>query len=103
MQPKGGKNKKLQLVGNSRKILASRLFNKSKKSGTPAFSKDVAENYFSNLYHDSGRDASFEPLPGMRRPECPRFVFSQRCPTRLELRKSVLRKRNGSVLGSIPF
>ena len=50
-------------------------------------------------YHDPGRDEPITPLPEMSRPEIPLHIFSRKCPTLKELKRSARRKRNGAAAG----
>ena len=78
---------------------AKKLFSGQRKSGTPTFSKDQAELYFGNMYHDKERSADFSPLEGMKRPPLPNHAFNLRPPTLREFRAALLGKRNGAAPG----
>ena len=54
---------------------AKKLFSGQRKSGSPTFSKEEGEDYFSGLYHDEERSADFTPLEGMTRPPPPKHAF----------------------------
>lgn len=78
---------------------ASKLFNKQQASGVPTFSAKEAEDYFKHTYRDTKRDHSYTPLPEFVRPDLPSHLFSLRCPTENELKRSIRRKRNGAAPG----
>ena len=78
---------------------ASNIFNKQQKSEAPTFSAKEASRYFKQIYRDSNRDHIYIPLPELVRPELPLQLFSLRCPTENELKRSVQRKRNGAAPG----
>ena len=78
---------------------ASNIFNKQQKSAAPTFSAEEAYSYFKQIYRDSNRDHIYIPLPELVRPELPLQLFSLRCPTENELKRSVQRKRNGAAPG----
>ena len=78
---------------------AAKLFNANQQAGQPAFSADDAQQYFAKTYRDERRDHSYVPLPEFNRPQIPAHLFSLRCPTASEIRKSVRRKRNGAAPG----
>ena len=78
---------------------ASKLFSKQQARGIPTFSAEEAEDYFKHTYRDTERDHSYTPLPGFQRPDLPSHLFSLRCPTENELKRSVRRKRNGAAPG----
>ena len=80
-------------------VFAQKLFQKVAKSQSPTFSAQQAEDFFRKTYSDAGRSHTYEPMPGMVRPNIPDQVFSLRCPTFLETLKSVKRKRNGAAAG----
>ena len=77
---------------------ASNIFNKQQKSAAPTFSAEEAYSYFKQIYRDSNRDHIYIPLPELVRPELPLQLFSLRCPTENELKRSVQRKRNEAPL-----
>ena len=76
-----------------------KLFSGQRKTGSPTFSKEEGEAYFSNLYRDADRGADFVPLDGMERPPPPDHAFETRPPTFKEFRKSAAGKRNGAAPG----
>lgn len=76
-----------------------KLFCDQKKSGSPAFSKEQGEEYFSKLYRDGDRSADFTPLEGMSRPPLPDHAFEVRPPTLREFRSGMRGKRNGACPG----
>ena len=78
---------------------ASDLFSGPRNTNAPTFSKDEAVKFFANTYRDENRNHQYNPLPDMPRPDVPKILFSLRCPTRKELRKSVLKKSNGAAPG----
>ena len=78
---------------------AHKLFKDSSKSGIPQFSENECYAYFAKTYHDPGRDEPIAPLPEMSRPEIPLHIFSRKCPTLKELKRSARRKRNGAAAG----
>jgi len=78
---------------------AAKLFSAKCQAGKPTFSAADAQQYFEKTYRDEERDHSYVPLPQLARPPIPAHVFSLRCPTISELRKSVHRKRNGAAPG----
>jgi Reverse transcriptase (RNA-dependent DNA polymerase) len=78
---------------------AAKLFNKQQKSGKPAFSADIAQEYFEKTYRDENRSCVYSPLPESTRPQIPKHVFSLRCPTNYELQMSAKKKRNGAAPG----
>lgn len=78
---------------------AKKLFSGQKKSGSPTFSKEQGEEYFSKLYHDEDRSADFTPLEGMVRPPLPKHAFEVRPPTLREFRSGMRGKRNGACPG----
>ena len=63
------------------------------------FSAEEAEDYFKQTYRDNNRDHVYTPLTQFDRPELPSHLFSLRCPTENELKRSVKRKRNGAAPG----
>ena len=68
-------------------------------------SKKTAEKYFFDVYRDAGRGDAVEPLPGLKRPEPPSFLFNMKTPSLKQLRRIVLKKRNKSAPGinGIPY
>ena len=78
---------------------ASKLFDKVQKSDKPAFSAEIAQNYFEQTYRDENREHTYSPLPDFQRPDLPSYLFSLRCPTTLEMQKSIRKKRNGAKAG----
>lgn len=78
---------------------AKNLFSGQKKSGSPTFSKEQGEEYFSKLYRDEERAADFTPLEGMVRPPLPEHAFEVRPPTLREFRAGLRSKRNGACPG----
>ena len=78
---------------------AAKLFGKLKNSGKPSFSKEEAQQYFEKTYRDEQRNYVYSPPPELQRPDIPSWMFSLRCPTENELKKSVKRKRNGAAPG----
>ena len=78
---------------------ASKLFDKVQKSDKPAFSAEIAQNYFEQTYRDENREHTYSPLPDFQRPDLPSYLFSLRCPTTLEMHKSIRKKRNGAKAG----
>ena len=78
---------------------AAKLFDNSQFSGKPTFSADEAQQYFEKTYRDEDRDYVYCPPPGLQRPDIPSHVFSLRCPTENEIKRSVRRKRNGAAPG----
>ena len=62
------------------------LFQK-KCVGQPAFSSEVAVDYFAKLYRDEKRDHSFLPLPEMKRPPLPQHPLLENPPQNKKLRK----------------
>ena len=77
----------------------TKLFKNTDKSAAPTFTEKEATEYFSRTYQDTERSHRYEPLPGMKRPKAPNFLFELRCPTLSEVRKSVRCKRNGAAAG----
>ena len=71
---------------------AENLFNKNQHSGKPTFSADEAQQYFEKTYRDEDRDYVYCPPPGLQRPDIPSHIFSLRCPTENEIKRSVRRK-----------
>ena len=78
---------------------ASTLFQKQQQSGSPSFSAETAFKYFQETYTDMGRDFVYTAPEGMHYPSPPNFIFSLRCPTHVEICKSIKRKRNGATPG----
>ena len=78
---------------------AAKLFDNSQFSGKPTFSADEAQQYFEKTYRDEDRDYVYCPPPGLQRPDIPSHIFSLRCPTENEIKRSVRRKRNGAAPG----
>ena len=78
---------------------AKKLFSGQRKSGSPTFSKEEGEDYFSGLYHDEERSADFTPLEGMTRPPPPKHAFEVRPPTLQQFRAGMRGKRNGAAPG----
>ena len=78
---------------------AAKLFNKAQKCGEPAFTAESAQQYFEKTYRDEKRNHTYVPLPEFERPLLPEHIFSLRCPTESELKRSIKRKRNGAAPG----
>ena len=78
---------------------ASQLYS-DRKTGVPSFSKEAAQDYFAKTYQDTERDHCYDPPDGLARPALPSSVFSCRCPTLAELRRSAMKKRNRASPGS---
>lgn len=78
---------------------ARKLFKGSAKSSSPTFTKEEAEKYFRETYHDSGRDHQFSPLEGMKRPAVPLEMFDTAPPTLVDLQRIVKKKRNKAAPG----
>ena len=78
---------------------AAKLFNNTQKCGEPAFTAESAEQYFEKTYRDEKRNHTYVPLPEFERPLLPEHIFSLRCPTESELKRSIKRKRNGAAPG----
>ena len=76
---------------------ASTLFQKQQQSGSPSFSAETAFKYFQETYTDMGRDFVYTAPEGMHYPSPPNFIFSLRCPTHVEICKSIKQKRNGAT------
>ena len=83
---------------------AANLFTDS-KSAAPTFSKEQATNYFANTYRDEQRDQEYEPLQGLPKPSLPTALFSLRCPSPKEIKRSVLPKSNKATpgLNALPY
>ena len=75
------------------------LFHPPSSIGSPSFTKEAAENYFTPLYKDEERDYQYEPHDEMQKPDPPVNIFNLKCPTFQELRQSARRKRNGASAG----
>ena len=84
---------------------AKNLFKGESLNGSPTFSKEEAEQYFSRLYEDDERSADFKPLDGMERPPLPQFPFFESPPTWKELKRHTRSKRNYACpgLNSLPY
>jgi hypothetical protein len=87
---------------------AQKLFNGSQKAASPTFTKEDCEKHFRDTYHDEGRDHSYIPLTGMKRPEFPTHLFDLTKPKLGNLVKVVSKKRNGAAaglngLGYVPY
>ena len=78
---------------------AKKLFSGQRKTGSPTFTEEEGQSYFSKLYHDEERSADFEPLEGMSRPPPPEHAFEIRPPTFEEFRAAARGKRNGAAPG----
>ena len=78
---------------------AKNLFSGQRKTGSPTFSEEQGEAYFSKLYHDGDRSAGFTPLEGMKRPPLPEHDFEVRPPSIREFRRGMRGKRNGAAPG----
>ena len=78
---------------------AARLFHGKEQSGKPLFTADTAQEYFAKIYRDENRNYEYQPLEGLLRPISPQHMFSLRCPTALEVQRSLRRKRNGAAPG----
>ena len=78
---------------------AAKLFNVAQQNGKPTFSAETAQQYFEKTYRDEKRDHTYTPLPDLERPPIPTQVFSLRCPTVMEMKKSINKKRNGAAAG----
>lgn len=84
---------------------AQKLFEKESLNGVPSFDKATADAYFSGMYRDADRDATFEPLEGMRRPEPPSTPFFEQAPDYAEVRKHTMSKKSNACpgLNSLPY
>lgn len=94
-----------RLFKNNPHQFAAQLFKDSGPRGSPTFSSEEAMDYFSKTYRDEERSHCYSPLDGMQRPEVPKVLFSGRCPTRKELKKSARRKSNKACpgLNALPY
>lgn len=101
---KGAKNAR-QARANERRFkadpyrYAKELLKPVGASGKPTFTKEKAEEYFSNLYHDPGRGHNYAPLPESRRPDLPSAMFDTNPPSLRDVFRSVRRKRNAAAPG----
>jgi hypothetical protein len=75
------------------------LFNPSVVAGDPAFTKEVAENYFPPLYRDTERDYKYVPLDGLKRPDIPQHLFDIEPPTLKEMHRIARKKKNNAAAG----
>lgn len=87
---------------------ASNLFKGPQNNGAPKFSKEEAQDYFTKTYHDTDRGYHYNPIPDFPIPKKAPIMFSTRCPTLKQLRRSIRRKRNKAapgfdMLSYVPF
>ena len=75
------------------------LFKNTSQGVDPAFSEKEAIDYFSRTYRDMSRSKSYTPHPEMIRPDLPEHVFTGRCPTLSDIKKSIRSKRNKAAAG----
>ena len=75
------------------------LFNPPSAIGSPTFSKEKAEAYFTPLYRDEQRDYHYQPLEGLEKPNPPVNIFDLGAPTLGELFRSARKKPNGAAAG----
>jgi len=84
---------------------AQKLFKGECLNGSPTCTKEEAETFFKDLYHDEHRSADFTPLEGMKRPPPPRFPFFDKPPSFKEMMRHARTKRNSACpgLNSLPY
>lgn len=75
------------------------LFHPPSSTGSPTFSQEEAESYFTPLYRDEEREYQYEKLDEMKRPATPVDMFKLKAPTFAELCRSARRKSNGAAAG----
>ena len=74
------------------------IFAKPKNSGKPAFSKEIAQKYFTETYGDENRGHQFDPTEGMIRPPPPDHVLKDGLTWGI-FKARVRKKRNGASAG----
>lgn len=83
---------------------AKRLLNPP-VTGKPNFSKDVADSYFKDTYHDSNRSFEYKPPMDVPRPNLPAHAFEEEFASFEEFSEICKSRSNGSAPGfnGIPY
>jgi len=79
---------------------AQHLFKATNLKGEPAFSAEVAMEYFTKTYRDDKRDLQITPLPGISRPPPPKHPFNGTAPTLQDLYRIVRKKKEWGGTGT---